>query len=97
MTDWNAASTRVLISRCVFSGDFKNTRDKYAGAPYPEFDISQEALDIQFHLVIADQVWERLLWPHKATSHVLEVIRHGGHFLVTTLFPMIVHDGRRRD
>lgn len=63
----------------------------FTGAPYPEFDICEDKLDRQFDLIIADQVWEHLLWPYKATQHVLEMLKPGGHFLVTTPFLIKIH------
>ncbi len=63
----------------------------YTGAPYPEFDICEDKLDNQFDLIIADQVWEHLLWPYKATHHVFDMLKPGGHFLVTTPFLIKVH------
>ena len=45
-----------------------------------------------FDLIIAEQVWEHLLWPYRAGRHVLEMLRPGGYFLVTTPFLIRVHD-----
>jgi SAM-dependent methyltransferase len=63
----------------------------YTGAPYPEFDICRQKMDRKFDLIIADQVWEHLLWPIRATRHVFDMLRPGGHFLVTTPFLIRVH------
>jgi len=63
----------------------------FAEANYPAFDICKQALPAQFDLVIADQVWEHLLYPYRATRHVLAMLRPGGHFLVTTPFLIKVH------
>ena len=63
----------------------------YTEANYPAFDICQGTLDRQFDLVIADQVWEHLLWPYRATRNVHAMLRPGGHFLVTTPFLIRVH------
>lgn len=63
----------------------------YTGAPFPDFDICEDRLEKKFDLVIADQVWEHLLWPYKATHNVLEMLKPGGHFLVTTPFLIKIH------
>jgi SAM-dependent methyltransferase len=63
----------------------------FTEANYPEFDICQGTLDRQFDLIIADQVWEHLLWPYRATRNVQAMLRPGGHFLVTTPFLIRVH------
>ncbi len=38
----------------------------YRGVEYPDFDICRDALDEQFDVIIADQVFEHLLWPYRA-------------------------------
>lgn len=63
----------------------------FSEANYPEFDICKEHLDRQFDVVIADQVWEHLLYPYRATRNVLAMLKPGGHFLVTTPFLIRVH------
>lgn len=63
----------------------------FTEANYPEFDICKDVMDRQFDLVIADQVFEHLLWPYRAARHVLQMVRPGGHFLMTTPFLIKVH------
>jgi SAM-dependent methyltransferase len=63
----------------------------FTEANYPEFDICKDVLDQRFDLVIADQVWEHLLYPYRATRNVLAMLKPGGHFLVTTPFLIRVH------
>ncbi len=63
----------------------------FSEANYPEFDICESALDRQFDLVIADQVFEHLLWPYRAARNVLSTLRPGGYFLMTTPFLIRVH------
>jgi SAM-dependent methyltransferase len=58
---------------------------------YPEFDICKDRLDEQFDLIIADQVFEHLLWPYRAARNVFAMLRPGGHFMVTTPFLIRVH------
>lgn len=64
----------------------------FTGAAYPEFDICEGTLDQKFDLIIADQVWEHLKWPYRATRNVLDMLRPGGYFLNTTPFLIRVHD-----
>ena len=64
---------------------------RYRGASYPEFDICKDVLDERFDLIIADQVWEHLEWPYRATRNVHEMLVPGGHFLVLTPFLIRVH------
>lgn len=63
----------------------------FTEANYPEFDICSGVLDRQFDVIIADQVWEHLLWPYRATRNVHAMLKPGGHFLVTTPFLVRVH------
>ncbi len=59
---------------------------------YPEYDICKDRLDADFDLIIADQVWEHLLWPYRATRNVYDMLRPGGRFLITTPFLIRRHD-----
>ena len=58
---------------------------------YPEYDICNFTSDRKFDLIIADQVWEHLLYPYRAAKNVYNLLRPGGHFLVTTPFLIKVH------
>ena len=68
----------------------------YRTLDYPEHDIcdphAAPGLDGQFDLIIADQVFEHLLWPYRAGRNVLRLLRPGGHFLVMTPFMIRIHD-----
>jgi SAM-dependent methyltransferase len=64
----------------------------YAEANFPEFDVCSMTLPGRFDLIIADQVFEHLLWPYRAGRNVYSMLRPGGHFLVTTPFLIKVHD-----
>jgi len=64
----------------------------YAEANYPEFDVCGMTLPERFDLIIADQVFEHLLWPYRAGRNVHSMLRAGGHFLVTTPFLIKVHE-----
>lgn len=59
---------------------------------YPAFDICQQRLDREFDLIIADQVWEHLLWPYRAARNVHAMLRPNGHFLISTPFLVRIHE-----
>ena len=59
---------------------------------YPEFNICEECLDRKFDLIIADQVFEHLLWPYRAGKNVYEMLNPGGYFIITTPFLIRVHE-----
>lgn len=63
----------------------------FTEANFPEFDICQDKLDRCFDIVIADQVFEHLLWPYRAGKNVYDMLRPGGHFMITTPFLIRVH------
>jgi len=64
---------------------------KYTALSYPQFDLCEGALDEQFDLVIAEQVFEHLLWPYRAGRNVFSMLKPGGYFLITTPFLLKVH------
>jgi SAM-dependent methyltransferase len=59
---------------------------------YPAYDICNDKLDQQFDLVIADQVFEHLLWPYRAGRNVFDMVKPGGYFMVMTPFMIRIHD-----
>jgi SAM-dependent methyltransferase len=76
------------------SGDYWSEREQfktYRSVIYPEFDICAFPSTEQFDLIIAEQVFEHLLWPYRAGKHVYQMLRPGGHFLMTTPFLIRVH------
>ncbi len=64
---------------------------------YPEYDICEGPLSddaggvAQVDLIIADQVWEHLDRPYRATQNVLASLRPGGYFLVAVPFFVPLH------
>ncbi|NJM60945.1 MAG: hypothetical protein HC849_13205 [Oscillatoriales cyanobacterium RU_3_3] len=38
----------------------------YKSLSYPNFDICESCLDETFNLIIAEQIFEHLLWPYRA-------------------------------
>lgn len=63
----------------------------FVEANYPQFDICVGALDRRFDLIIADQVFEHVLWPYRAGRNVHAMLKPGGRFLVTVPFLIRIH------
>lgn len=63
----------------------------YKQVSHPEFDICRDRLSESFDLIIADQVFEHLLWPYRAGKNVYEMLRPGGYFLIMTPFLVRIH------
>jgi SAM-dependent methyltransferase len=77
------------------SGGAWRTRAKfrsYRSVQFPEFDVCAGPLDQSFDIIIAEQVFEHLLWPYRAGRNVHAMLRPGGYFLVTTPFLIRIHD-----
>jgi SAM-dependent methyltransferase len=64
----------------------------YRSAHYPDYDICAEPLPEYFDIIIAEQVFEHLLWPHRAARNVYEMLRPGGYFLASTPFLQKIHN-----
>jgi SAM-dependent methyltransferase len=82
------------LSVLEISGDFWKDRFpffKYKSVNYPEYDITKSPLNEKFDLIIAEQVWEHLKWPIRATKNVKEMLSSDGYFLVTTPFLVRFH------
>lgn len=63
----------------------------YESTEYPGFDICAEAMPRQFDLIIADQVFEHLKWPYRAGRNVRQMLKPGGHLVISTPFLVRVH------
>lgn len=63
----------------------------YTSARYPDYDVCERALPQTFDLVIAEQVFEHLLWPYRAGRNVYRMLEAGGHFLISTPFLVRIH------
>ena len=60
---------------------------------YPDFDICENNnFDKKFDLIIADNVWEHLKYPYKATKNVYSLLNQGGYFLIIVPFLIRVHN-----
>lgn len=64
----------------------------YRSMQYPDYDVCEGALPDRFDVIIADQVFEHLLWPYRAGKNVYEMLRPGGYFLVATPFLQKIHE-----
>lgn len=64
----------------------------YRSVTYPAFDICSEALPESFDIILAEQVFEHLLWPYRAGRNVFAMLRPGGYFMVSTPFLYRVHE-----
>src|SRR5262249_18868680 len=65
---------------------------QYRSVHYPDFDICVMTLPDRFDIIIAEQVFEHLLWPYRAARNVLTMLNPGGSFLVTTPFLIKLHE-----
>jgi SAM-dependent methyltransferase len=63
----------------------------YKSLDFPEFDVCKDRLDETFDLIVAEQVFEHLLWPYRAARNVFQMLKPNGHFLITTPFLVRVH------
>jgi SAM-dependent methyltransferase len=65
---------------------------EHVAPSYPEFDICNGPYPDRFDLVIAEQVFEHLLWPYRAGRNVYEMLNPGGHLLISTPFLLKIHN-----
>jgi SAM-dependent methyltransferase len=63
----------------------------YRTTSYPAFDLTDGTMDERFDLVIAEHVFEHLLWPYRAARNTLTLLRPGGSLLVVTPFLYRAH------
>jgi hypothetical protein len=63
----------------------------YQDVHYPDFDICESSLEQTFGLIIAEQIFEHLLWPYRAGKNVHKMLEPEGYFLVTTPFLLRAH------
>lgn len=64
----------------------------YKSLGYPELDICEQRLDETFDLIIAEQVFEHLLWPYRAGKNIYQMLKPNGYFLITIPFLIRVHN-----
>lgn len=65
----------------------------YNSLNFPKYDICK-TLDInqKFDLIIADNVWEHIKYPYKATKNVFNLLNDGGYFLLIVPFMIRLHE-----
>jgi len=76
------------------SGDLwqrRATFKSYRSVHFPEYVLCAAALPETYDLIIAEQVFEHLLWPHRAARHIHQMLRPGGRLLISTPFMIRVH------
>jgi len=65
----------------------------YNSLNYPEYDICKTInINQKFDLIIADNVWEHIKYPHRATKNVFNLLNDGGYFLLIVPFMIRVHE-----
>lgn len=64
---------------------------EYTSVSYPEYDICNTSLPETYDLIIAEQVFEHLLWPYRAGQNVNQMLNANGYFLVSTPFMIRIH------
>lgn len=103
---WSRVIMNQAVEKLLKSIDFKqqhcleisgtNWSDfgfaSYRSVAYPEHDICVSALSGSFDLIIAEQVFEHLLYPYRAAKNVLSMLNPQGHFLISVPFLVKVHD-----
>ncbi|MEI6427982.1 MAG: methyltransferase domain-containing protein [Pseudanabaena sp. ELA607] len=65
---------------------------EYKTVEYPEYDICEMILPETFDLIIADQVFEHLLWPYRAGKNAYQMLNPGGYLLISTPFLIRIHN-----
>ena len=69
------------------------TFKSYNSLNFPEYDICKTInINQKFDLIIADNVWEHIKYPHRATKNVFNLLNDGGYFLLIVPFMIRVHE-----
>ena len=84
-----------LLDALEISGSFGERYPfrRYVSLHFPEFDLCEDPVPSGFSMIIAEQVFEHLLWPYRAGRKVYEALEPGGFFWISTPFLVRVHDG----
>ena len=60
---------------------------------FPKYDICNDVIkESKYDLIIADNVWEHLKYPYRATKNVFKMLKPNGYFLVITPFLIKIHN-----
>ncbi|MFZ0946254.1 MAG: methyltransferase domain-containing protein [Syntrophobacteraceae bacterium] len=65
--------------------------NSYVSASYPEFDICRDVFPEKFDIIISEQVFEHVPFPHRAARNIYNMLNSGGYFLITTPFLIKYH------
>ena len=80
----------------ISAGEYWNENFKfksYKSWDYPNFDIcSDMKYQNKFDFIIADNVWEHLKYPYRATKNVYNLLNDNGYFLIIVPFLIRVHE-----
>jgi len=63
----------------------------YTAEDFPAHDICKSPPIGSYDLIIAEHVFEHLLYPYRAAKNVFTALRPGGHFLMVTPFLVGLH------
>lgn len=66
--------------------------NSYQHWSYRNFDICCSNEEFWCDLLIAEQVFEDVLWPYRAATNAYRLLRPGGRFLISTPFLLPVHN-----
>jgi len=64
----------------------------YSTKSYPEYDVCSSVLEEKFDMIIAEQVFEHLLWPYRAGKNLFSQLNEGGYLLITAPFLIKIHN-----
>jgi hypothetical protein len=64
---------------------------RFASVGYPDYAVCAGVLDEKFDVIIAEQVFEHVLWPYRAVRNVFQMLNSNGAFLITTPFLVRIH------
>jgi SAM-dependent methyltransferase len=64
----------------------------YKTVSFPDYDSCESTLGETFDLIIAEQVFEHLLWPYRAVKNIYKMLNPKGYFLITTPFLIRIHN-----
>lgn len=94
MRDWIAELQPQRLRTLEISGSYWRNEPfaAYTNVHYPEYDLCAGPLDDRFDLIIADQVFEHLLWPYRAGKNAYAMLEPGGHLLIATPFLVRIHN-----
>jgi hypothetical protein len=65
---------------------------QYRSIDFSEYDVCNGMLDERFDIIIAEQVFEHVLWPYRAARNVFAMLNPGGALLITTPFLVKIHE-----